>query len=129
MLPENASKGFNKARELAAERTNLFADLSTGEMPTLHEIRALSSHLYARAGYAASAVQELVAHTDPDMTRAYQKGHARKVLRVEMLRPLSVTAEDDEGVREDRGVYRLEPAAARQEIFPENFLAENRLIA
>ena len=51
-------------------------------MPTLHEIRALSSHLYAKAGYQVTAVQELMAHTDPDMTRAYQKGHARKVLRV-----------------------------------------------
>ncbi|MEX2125102.1 MAG: hypothetical protein WD795_14500 [Woeseia sp.] len=45
----------------------------------MHEIRALSSYLYAKAGYEVSAVQDLMAHTDPDMTRAYQKGHARKV--------------------------------------------------
>jgi integrase len=64
----------------------------------LHEVRALSSHLYARAGYEVSSVQELMAHTDPDMTRAYQQGHARKVLRVEMLLPLSVTTRDDGGV-------------------------------
>jgi hypothetical protein len=50
VLPEYASKAFTKARELAAARTNLFAGLGEDEMPTLHEIRALSSHLYAKAG-------------------------------------------------------------------------------
>ena len=86
VLPEYASKAFNAARTEAAKRTNLFDGLAAREMPTLHEVRALSSHLYARAGYDVSLVQELMAHTDLDMTRAYQKGHARKVLRVEMLR-------------------------------------------
>jgi hypothetical protein len=67
-------KAVNRFRQLAAERTNLFDGLETREMPTLHEIRALSSHLYAKAGYQVSAVLELMAHTDPDVTRAYQKG-------------------------------------------------------
>lgn len=141
VLPEYASKAFKKARELAARETDLFTGLDVDEMPTLHEIRALSSHLYARAGYAVSAVQELMAHTDPDMTRAYQKGHARKVLRVDMLLPFSVASPDHDGVAEERSAYRLEPTAEsgapfgetsertaeRQEIFPENFLTENRL--
>jgi len=33
-----------------------------------------------------------MAHTDPDMTRAYHKGHARKILRVDM--PFSVDDDD-----------------------------------
>jgi len=128
VLPEYASKAFHEARRRASEITHLFEGLSTREMPTLHEIRALSSHLYAKSGYEVAAVQELMAHTDPDMTRAYQKGHARKVLRVDMTLPFSVPVDDD-GVREERPVYRLKrggSALRGQEIFPENFLTENR---
>jgi enterobacteria phage integrase len=95
VLPEYASKAFGKARDLARSRTPLFVGLSGRQMPTLHEIRAPSSHLYATAGYEIAAVQELMAHTDPDMTRAYQKGHARKVLRVDMLLPFHVPKHDD----------------------------------
>jgi hypothetical protein len=92
-----------------------------------------SSHLYARAGYWVSAVQELMAHTDPDMTRAYQKGHARKVLRVEMMLPFSLPANnergDPDGVREERAVYQVTSLSNRQEIFPENFLTKNQIAA
>lgn len=105
ILPEYASKAFAKARDIAAaEKPELFEGLSAAEMPTFHEIRALSSHLYARAGYEVSAVQDLMAHTDPDMTRAYQKGHARRVLRVEMTLPYSLARDDDE-VREESPLY------------------------
>jgi enterobacteria phage integrase len=117
VLPEYASKAFCEARRLASCKTDLFAGLSAREMPTLHEIRALSSHLYARAGYEVAAVQDLMAHTDPDMTRYYQKGHARKVLRVDMMLPDSVT---DDGIGEPRAVYH--PRRASQRKFPENFL-------
>ena len=106
VLPEYASKSFNRARLEADEQTNLFDGLATRDMPTLHEIRALSSHLYARAGYEVSAVQNLMAHTDPDMTRAYQKGHARKILRIDMMLPWSVERDDgSDGIREPRPVY------------------------
>jgi len=128
VLPEYASKAFKKARQLAAERTDLFQGLSTREMPTLHEVRALASHLYARSGYELADVQALMAHTDPDMTRAYQMGHARKVLRVDMTLPFSVPLDDD-GVREEPAVYRFKlrrSASGTQEIFPENFLAKIR---
>jgi enterobacteria phage integrase len=128
VLPEYASKAFYKARDLARQQTNLFNGLDAREMPTLHEIRALSSHLYAKAGYQVAAVQELMAHTDPDMTRAYQKGHARKVLRVDMMLPFGVL-DDEGGVREERPVYRLDRPKSRQEIFPENFLTKNPLAA
>lgn len=90
-------------------------------MPTLHEIRALSSHLYAQAGYEVAAVQDLMAHTDPDMTRSYQKGHARKVLRVEMVLPYSVS-DDTPGVREPRASYRV--GRDCQKKFPENSLTQ-----
>jgi integrase len=108
VLPEYASKAFDKARVGAMMTTDLFEGLMTQQLPTLHEIRALSSHLYARAGYDVSAVQDLMAHTDPDMTRAYQKGHARKLLRVDMILPYSVIdgpAEERSGVKEPHARY------------------------
>lgn len=80
VTPDYASKAFGRVRTAVAGKTDVFDGLTARQMPTLHEIRALSSHLYAKAGYEVSAVQNLMAHTDPDMTRAYQKGHARKVL-------------------------------------------------
>jgi hypothetical protein len=101
VLLEYASKAFNRVRQIAMGRTNLFAGLALRELPTLQEVRALSSHLYARAGYEVTDVQDLMAHTEPDMTRAYQKGHARKVLRVEMVLPWSVEDDPDDGVREE----------------------------
>lgn len=92
--------------DLTRDQTRLFDGMSIRQMPTLHEIRALCSHLYATAGYEVAAVQELMAHTDPDMTRAYQKGHARKVLRVEMTLPYRVPRPDN-SVREKRAVCGL----------------------
>jgi len=111
ILPDYATKAFNRVRKIVCRTTDVFAGLSGRQLPTLHEIRALSSHLYAKAGYNVSDVQDLMAHTDPDMTRAYQKGHARKVLRVEMMLPFSVT-DNDSGVREEAPVYTASPALA-----------------
>ena len=90
VLPDYASKTFKQIRRQAMRATDCFDGLSGDELPTLHEIRSLSSHLYSRAGVRVSDVQSLMAHTDPDMTRAYQKGHARQILRVDMLLPISV---------------------------------------
>jgi hypothetical protein len=112
----------------ANDQTHLFDGASVRQMPTLHGIRALSSHLYAMAGYQVAAVQELMAHTDPDMTRAYQKDHARKVLRVEMMLPYGVPKHDG-FVREAPAVYRATSPPRLQEIFPENFLTKNRIAA
>ncbi len=103
ILPQYASKAFAKARKTAAQ-TGLFVGMEERDMPTLHEIRALSSHLYSLAGYDVNAVQDLMAHTDPDMTRAYQKGHARKVVRVEMILPFGIEASEGE-VREQAANY------------------------
>jgi integrase len=128
VLPDYASKAFYKARDLARDQTRLFDGMSVRQMPTLHEIRALSSHLYATAGYEVAAVQELMAHTDPDMTRAYQKGHARKVLRIEMMLPYRVP-QPDNAVREQRAVYRVGAPPQGQEKFPENSLIRNGVAA
>lgn len=99
------------------EETDLFEDLHPERLPTFHEIRSLSSHLYARSGYETREVQNLMAHTDPDMTRAYQRGHARKLLQVDMMLPFDIlqfphTGKDSEGgtVRELRGAYRISAA-------------------
>jgi hypothetical protein len=79
---------------------------------------------------ASSAVQELMAHTDPDMTRAYQKGHARKVLRVDMMLPFNVPGIEapgtDDEVKEERVIYRLPELSERQEISSENSLTKIR---
>lgn len=127
VLPDYASKAFYKARDLTRDRTRLFDGMSVRQMPTLHEIRALSSHLYATAGYEVAAVQELMAHTDPEMTRAYQQDHARKVMRVEMMLPYRVPQPDT--VREKCAVYRVAASPRRHEKFPENSLNGNGVSA
>ena len=128
ILPDYATKAFNKARRIACKNSDAFEGLTGRQLPTLHEIRALSSHLYAKAGYEVSAVQHLMAHTDPDMTRAYQKGHARKVLRVDMMLPFSMN-DDDRTVREEAPAYITVAPKPRQEIFSENFLTKIPLVA
>jgi integrase len=123
VLPDYASKAFYRARDLARDQTRLFEGMSVRQLPTLHEIRALSSHLYSTAGYEVAAVQELMAHTDPDMTRAYQKGHARKVLRVEMMLPYRVP-QPDNAVRETPPIYRVRASSRAQKKFSKNSLTE-----
>lgn len=125
VLPDYATKAFKRARQIACETTNAFDGLIGRQLPTLHEIRALSSHLYSKAGYEVSAVQDLMAHTDPDMTRAYQKGHARKVLRVDMMLPFSIEG-DRPGVKEQGAAYGIECPEQRQKKFSENFLTEKQ---
>jgi hypothetical protein len=109
VMPEYASKAFARAREQAMANTDLFKNLRPEQLPTFHEIRALASHLYARAGFETESVQNLMAHTDPDMTRAYQRGHARKVLVVEMTLPVNTLTgvDDTTGIGETRSAYRL----------------------
>ncbi|HTT05114.1 MAG TPA: hypothetical protein VMF64_07475 [Steroidobacteraceae bacterium] len=128
VLPDYASKAFYRIRDVAGRRTRLFEGMSARQLPTLHEIRALSSHLYSTAGYELAAVQELMAHTDPDMTRAYQRGHARKVLRVEMMLPYRIP-QPENAVREMTGAYRVTASPPRQGKFPENSLSEKALAA
>lgn len=125
VLPDYATKAFKRIRQSVCATTNVFDGLLARQLPTLHEIRALSSHLYSKAGYEVSAVQDLMAHTDPDMTRAYQKGHARKVLRVDMMLPFSIR-DDGPGVKEQGAGYCIDDHEQRQEKFSENFLTEKQ---
>lgn len=110
VLPQYASKAFEKARDTAMAATEEFCGLGPRELPTLHEVRSLSSFLYSKAGYDVAKVQDLMAHTDPDMTRAYQKGHARKVLKVDFMLPFSVS--DGDEIKEPAAHYRVVEIAA-----------------
>jgi enterobacteria phage integrase len=112
VLPEYASKTFAKARAKAMQSSEWFEGIVAAQLPTLHEIRSLSSHLYARSGYQTQAVQDLMAHTDPDMTRAYQRGHGRKILQVEMMLPCGIVGRngrdgEEPSVQEPRVTYGL----------------------
>lgn len=62
------AKAFQKAREDAG----VYSHLSESEMPTFHEIRALSIHLYKMEGKDA---QKIAGHSSADMTKNYQKNH------------------------------------------------------
>lgn len=87
VTPDMLDKMFAAARD----RTGLFAALPAGRTaPTFHEIRALSSALFGRAGYAVTQVQALMAHTDESVTRLYQSGQELPYLRIEMQIPAEV---------------------------------------
>ena len=61
---------------------------------------------------------------------AYQKGHARKVVRVEMMLPYHVhVPKRDDFVRQERAVYRVSVSPEPQRIFSRISLRENRRAA
>ncbi|MGC3891239.1 phage integrase Arm DNA-binding domain-containing protein [Pseudomonas urmiensis] len=62
------TRAFKDARDAAG----CYRDLKEEEMPGFHEVRALSLHLYKRAGKDG---QKIAGHTTEGMTRNYQKGH------------------------------------------------------
>ena len=63
------TRSFKEARELAG----CYADWKEEEMPGFHEVRALSLHLYKRAGKDG---QSIAGHASETMTKNYQKDHA-----------------------------------------------------
>ncbi|MDD0974929.1 phage integrase Arm DNA-binding domain-containing protein [Pseudomonas fontis] len=69
------TRAFKDARDTAG----CYSDLKEEEMPGFHEVRALSLHLYKRAGKDG---QKIAGHTTEGMTRNYQKGHADVVWSV-----------------------------------------------
>lgn len=92
-----------------------------------HEFLAQRAHQRASLVLSQPAKTK---HLASDMTRAYQKGHARKVLRVEMMLPYRVPqSQPDNAVRERRPVYRVAASPQGQEKFPENSLNESRFAA
>jgi integrase len=62
------TRAFKDARDAAG----CYRDLKEEEMPGFHEVRALSLHLYKRAGKDG---QKTAGHATEGMTRNYQKGH------------------------------------------------------
>lgn len=62
------TRAFKDARDTAG----CYSDLKEEDMPGFREVRALSLHLYMRAGKDG---QKIAGHTTEGMTRNYQKGH------------------------------------------------------
>ncbi len=83
VLPRIFSDAFAEARDA----TDLFQGFERREKPTFHEIRSLGSHLYGKAGYDITRVQELMAHTDAEMTEHYQSGHETQWTDINMKLP------------------------------------------
>ncbi len=66
------TRAFKDAREAAG----CYADWIDAEMPGCHEVRALSLHLYKKAGEDG---QKIAGHAIEGMTRNYQKDHAEVI--------------------------------------------------
>lgn len=66
------TRAFKDAREAA----NCYAGWSEAEMPGFHEVRALSLHLYKKAGKDG---QKIAGHATEGMTKNYQKDHAEVI--------------------------------------------------
>ena len=66
------TRAFKEAREAA----NCYAGWKEEEMPGFHEVRALSLHLYKKAGKDG---QKIAGHASEKMTKNYQKDHAEIV--------------------------------------------------
>jgi integrase len=64
------------------DSSGIFDSIPSNHRPTFHEIRALGSHLYEKAGYKTEYVQQLMAHGDAKMTEYYQSGHETKWVEV-----------------------------------------------
>jgi len=75
VLPSYLSKSFAKVRAQVIAETKLFEGYEPNQLPGIHEIRALGSHLLKKAKADPKKVQELMDHTDEKMTNHYQEGH------------------------------------------------------
>lgn len=58
------------------EAAGCYADWKEEEQPGFHEIRALSLHLYKKAGKDG---QKIAGHASEEMTKNYQRDHAEVV--------------------------------------------------
>lgn len=66
------TRAFKEAREAA----DCYKGWKEEEMPGFHEVRALSLHLYKKAGKEG---QKIAGHASEEMTKNYQKDHAEVV--------------------------------------------------
>ncbi|MEX1669096.1 tyrosine-type recombinase/integrase [Zhongshania guokunii] len=71
ILPDYLTRAFAEARDA----TEIYNGIPTAARPGLHEVRALSSDLYRKAGYTTGEIQQLMAHTDEKITEGYLAGH------------------------------------------------------
>ena len=78
-LPEDISRAFATARN----KTELFEDWGQFEKPSFHEIRALGADLKRKAGWPNELIQQLMAHSDKEMTNHYLDKHETPWTKVE----------------------------------------------
>ncbi|WP_162844123.1 tyrosine-type recombinase/integrase [Sinobacterium caligoides] len=72
VLPEQLPRAFKKA----TAQSGVFAHLESDEVPTFHEIRALSADIYKNQfGRTPDELQALMAHSDIKTTEIYIEGH------------------------------------------------------
>lgn len=71
IMVEELSREFAKARD----KSGFYDSLDKYARPTFHEIRSLGSDLKRKSGWKDDAKQQLMAHSDKDMTEHYMNKH------------------------------------------------------
>lgn len=77
------TRAFKDAREAA----NCYAGWKEEELPGFHEVRALSLHLYKKAGKDG---QKIAGHTSESMTQNYQRDH-EEIVWSEVIPDLNIS--------------------------------------
>lgn len=88
VLPDYLSRAFAEVRDA----TDLYTGVPAKSRPSFHEIRALASHLYEKAGYTTGQVRELMAHTDEKITERYLAGHETRWTEIGIVMPDHIIA-------------------------------------
>lgn len=86
VAPEMLTRTFKELRDKA----NVGANLAAAQRPTFHEIRALGGDLYREAGWSEEAIQRLMGHSTPKMTRTYLDRRGAEVRYVDAEAGLAV---------------------------------------
>jgi integrase len=86
ILPDYLTRAFAEVRDA----TGLYEGIPTAARPGLHEVRALSSDLYRRAGYTTADIQQLMAHTEEKITEGYLAGHETQWTEIGLVMPAEV---------------------------------------
>ena len=86
ILPDYLTRTFAEVRDA----TELYEGIPTAARPGLHEVRALSSDLYRRAGYTTADIQQLMAHTEEKITEGYLAGHETQWTEIGLVMPAEV---------------------------------------
>ena len=72
VTPAYLSKEFTRVRDACGA----YADMKPEERPTLHELRALGTHLYEQAGYSDEYIMALTGHAKMETLDRYKRDHA-----------------------------------------------------